>query len=197
MHSSVQNSPPQPRAAAGTLQCPRCGGKLIDPELMALCPQCGWCRALEEATSLTAAPVSAGQRRSMLGSAELWDLIWASPAWLLILISGSIAILLLTGMIARQLPVGGLIRAAWSTGQIGLGLLMILVAQAWSLILLAPQDDKLGTKDLLLSGRLWGLTLRRLPETQWQLDLAVWGMTLAVTAVSLVGGLGYWLPVPR
>ena len=76
---------------------------------------------------------------------------------------------------ALKLPPSGLLRALWSTGQIVTGMLMILVAQIWLLILMAPDDDKLGNKDVILSGRLWALAARRLPGTRAQFWLASWG----------------------
>jgi hypothetical protein len=86
-----------------------------------------------------------------------------------------------------------LLRAAWCTGQIGLGLVLILVAQIWALIVIAPDDEKLGNRDAIMPGRLWVLTTRRLPRTCRQVWLGAWGLAAILAALFVVGGLAHWM----
>ena len=174
--------------------CPRCETKLVDPAGLSLCPKCGWCRSLAETRLWSAEPVQTKRPPSRLGGREFLELIWKSPCWLWILAGGLVVVGAVTAAADAVLPPEGLVRALWTTGQIAVGLLFVLGAQAWALILFAPKDDKLGAKDLFLSGRLWGLILKRLPATQWQVGFAVWGLTLAVSGAAWVGGLSYYLP---
>lgn len=195
---SAKPAAPAPQSPAPVeVPCPRCEARLIDPEGMALCPACGWCRTLAEAASLTVEQARPVQRPSVLGSREFLELLRKSPGWTWIMAGGIIVAAILSAVVNWQLPPEGFVRALWTTGQIGLGVVLVLVAQTWALVLLAPQDERLGNKDLFLSGRLWGLILKRLPETQWQLAIAVWGVTLSVGAVLWIGGLSYWLPTGK
>lgn len=174
--------------------CPCCESKLIDPESLALCPKCGWCRSLAETAQWSARPVHPTRPPSRLGGQEFLELLFKSPGWLWILAGGILLNGVITVVAGSLLPSEGLFRALWTTGQIAVGLLLILGAQAWALVLFAPTDDKLGAKDLFLSGRLWGLILKRLPATQWQVGFAVWGLTLVISAAGWIGGLAYYLP---
>jgi hypothetical protein len=167
---------------------------LIDPDSLALCPSCGWCRSLVELTLATAPPTRREQRQSVLGWAEFVVLLGKTPGWVWLLGSGVVGVGFLTGLLHWLLPAEGLPRALWTTGQAVFGLALVLVAQTWALVLLAPRDDSLGARDLFLSGRLWPLTVKRLPATQWPVALAAWGLTLALGAVGWIGGLSYWLP---
>src|SRR5262249_37562217 len=94
---------------------------------------------------------------------------------------------------ANALEEDSLPRAIWSTAQIILGLLMILAAQVWALALLAPEDDRLHFKDAIFAGRLWVLTVKRLPETRAQVYLGSWGLATMLAAILCIGGLAHWL----
>jgi hypothetical protein len=71
---------------------------------------------------------------------------------------------------------------------IGIG--SFFLAQIWALALIAPHEERIGPRDLLvLSSRLWGVIVRRLPETRWPLWLACWGLALIAADFWLIGGL--------
>jgi hypothetical protein len=84
-------------------------------------------------------------------------------------------------------------KAVWSLVQLALGLVAIFAAQVWALVLIAPHEEKLGTRDLFIPGRLWGHVFRRLPDMHRQVWLGCWGAIAGLCAVSLIGGLDYWL----
>ncbi|HYT88928.1 MAG TPA: hypothetical protein VEL76_09480, partial [Gemmataceae bacterium] len=97
-----------------------------------------------------------------------------------------------------SLPEEGLPRCLWSTIQLGIGILMILAAQLWALLVLADTDERLSYKDAIFSGRLWGLTLWKLPATRQQLWLGAWGIAAILSALFLIGGLSHWFTyLPR
>src|SRR5262249_40143032 len=120
---------PAPKPSAPVESCPRCEARLIDPECMALCPACGWCRALEEAACLTGKQVESTGQRSGLGSREFVELLRKSPGWTWILAGGIMAAAVLSGIVNWLLPPEGFIRALWTTGQIGLGVILVVAAQ--------------------------------------------------------------------
>jgi len=173
--------------------CPRCGGKLTDPQGLGWCPGCGYCRSLQEdADKATVAGSASARKPSSLGLVEFFELFRRLPSWLTILVGGMGIIAAISLAANLMLPEDSLIRALWCTIQFGFGLMGILAAQIWAFVLIAPNSDHISAKDLILSARLWGMTFRRLPETQRQVWLGGWGMAAMLCAVCLVGGYSYW-----
>ncbi len=179
-------------SAAGT-PCPRCGSKLINPGSLGWCPKCGYCRSLEQAggtMALTAAPGT--DKASPLGMVEFGQMLSKLPTWLWVLLAG-MGILVVFSLSGNYfLPKNSLPRALWSSVQLAVGLVVLIAAQAWAVILIAPGDDHIGPKDVVFSARLWGLVFRRLPDTRKQLWLGAWGLSAMICAVLLVGGFEYW-----
>src|SRR5437867_13024575 len=67
---SIPSTEPVPSAAA----CPRCNGKLTNPESLGWCPSCGYCRSLEEDSKKAALAVAPTLRQpSALGFVELTE----------------------------------------------------------------------------------------------------------------------------
>jgi hypothetical protein len=85
------------------------------------------------------------------------------------------------------------VRALWSTTQLGLGLGGLAIAYVWVFVLVMAEEN-FSVGDLFLSFRVAGAAVRRLPDTRRPLCLGAWSATALVTAVLIVGGLGYWLP---
>jgi hypothetical protein len=102
--------------------------------------------------------------------------------------------LIIVGSLAAdfRLEEESLARALLSAILFALGLVGLFVAQVWAFVLIAPHCDHLSAKDLVLSGRLWSLTFRRLPETRKQVWLGGWGVTALLSAVFVIGGYSYW-----
>ena len=90
-------------------------------------------------------------------------------------------------------PRSRLERALWTTGQIGAGLAMIFVAQFIAVVRIAPEDEKISFKDVVIPFRLWSLVCKRLPRTRLMPGSAAGGLTLIVCALLLIGGLPYWM----
>jgi hypothetical protein len=175
--------------------CPRCRARLIDPDGLGWCRGCGFCRSLEEdrqKAGIRAAARSAHQP-SLLGLVELLQLFTLLPSWIWILLAGMAVTVLFTLPPSLVLPAEGLERALWCTLQMVAGLLMIFAAQWWALWLIAPEDERLTGKDLIIPFRLWSLTLSRLPRLRGPVWLAAWALTAIVSAIFLVGGLEHWL----
>ncbi len=183
---------PQPAAP-----CPRCGGKLIDPDGLGLCQACGYCRSLEQDRDLVPPPpeeptAAGAPRRSLFGFVEFCILLGKLPGWFWGLLAGTGVLVGLSFAADALLPHAGLARALCGTGAAVLGLGLVLAAHGSALVRLAPSDDRLGLKDLFLFLRLWVLMARRRPPLCRTLCAAVWGLTLAACGLFVVGGLAYW-----
>jgi hypothetical protein len=173
--------------------CPRCRGKLISPESLGWCQKCGYCRSLEEDKARVALERPAEQRRPVPSRFELLYYIARLPGWVWVLCCGVVAIVLFTYPPSRRLEPDCLERAIWCTAQLLGGLLLLWGTQFWTLLLVADKDDKLNAMDVFLTGRLWGVAVRQLPLTRWPICIAVWAVTLMVTALVFLGGLDHWL----
>jgi hypothetical protein len=186
--------PEQPPANDQTAAlCPRCQAKLIDPQGLGWCKECGYCKSMEEDKKRVPEQAAAPQQISPLGVVEFAQMARKMPGWAWVIVGGMLAVAFLNSMMNVLLPDKGLARALWSTMQIAGGVLMIFTAQFWSLVMFAPSDDTLHFKDAILPGRLWVMTLQKLPGTRGQLWLASWGLACILSGIILVGGLGYWV----
>jgi hypothetical protein len=173
--------------------CPRCGGKLTNPESLGWCPSCGYCRSLEEdAKQAALATAPTNRQPSTLGVVEFVEMLAKLPRWLWVLLGGSSIIAVSSVAANFMLPDDSLARALWSTIHVGAGLVGLFVAQVWAFLLSAPQTDHLSSKDMILSARLWSITFRRLPETRRQVWLGGWSMAAMLSGIFIVGGFSYW-----
>jgi hypothetical protein len=109
------------------------------------------------------------------------------------LVAGVCVVFAVNMLLAGSLADKPMQRAVCSTVEIVLGVLLILVGQTWALCVLAPHDDRLHFKDAIIPGRLWGMTLKKLPRTQGQVWLLGWGLACILASVLIVGGQTYWL----
>jgi hypothetical protein len=180
-------------AAPAPESCPRCQEKLIDPMGLGWCKACGYCKSLEEdKAKFQAPPKPTSKAPSSLGLVEAIQVMAMLPTWVWVMVGGMAAVAAINLPPARAFAPNGLGRALWSSIEIGLGILLILAAQIWALFIVGHHDEKLSFKDAIISGRLWGLTLRNLPETRGMVWLATWGIACILSAVFIMGGLGYW-----
>lgn len=192
----VLNSPPAapaPTATPATDACPKCQKPLTDPNGLGWCPACGYCRSLEE-TRAQAPPAQAPvqQTKSRGDFIEFCGYVARMPRWVWILFGGMVLFALFSFVVGRYLRMTPLERALLSTIQIVFGLALIFGAQFWSLVRLAPEDERLSTKDAFLPAKLWAMAFQRMPAFQVPVWLAGWGLAIILSAIFLVGGLTHW-----
>jgi len=72
----------KPAVAAEVRRCPRCEARLIDPSGFGLCPQCGYCRSLEEGQ---------GKASARDGRGWLADIQFV-PRWSWVLLAGTMIV---------------------------------------------------------------------------------------------------------
>lgn len=189
----------QPVEANPTL-CPRCGGKLTNPDGLGWCSQCGYCRSLEGDTTTAVLPppdAETSKKPSALGAAEFAETMMLLPRWSWPLIGGVLTIVFACLIGNGLLPEACLARAAWGTGQLLLSFVVLVGAQLWIILLVGASQDGLGPKDLFLPGRVWRTALRRLPETRGPVWLGGWSLTAMACSLALIGGFTYWFEVLR
>jgi hypothetical protein len=184
---------PQEESAPATKEpCPKCGYALIDPSGLGWCAKCGFCKSLADdaAKAVCAAPKEC--KPSPFGIIEFGQIIARLPRWFWILSAGvgAVAALSLAGHLL--LPAECLGRALWSAIQIVAGLIGLIVAQVWILILYGPEEDRLGPKDVFVSPRLWTVAARRLPATRKQVWIGSWSVAAMLCGGFIVGGFSYW-----
>jgi hypothetical protein len=191
----VPSTPTGDRAADATPEacCPRCGGLLIDASSLGLCRDCGYCRLLEEdaAKAKPKAP-EAPKPVSALGLDECLDLVAGLPTWVWVLLIGELVAVGVS--LAGQMVLREEIReyTVWYSVQAGMGLVAILAAQLWALMLVAPEDGRLGPLALFLPARLWWVAFRKLPATRWPVWVGTWGLTLLIGAAVVFAGRVSW-----
>lgn len=156
--------------------CPTCKGPLS---------RLGWCLACgyypEAAREEAEAPPLAA--RSI-------DLTWV---WLLL--AGCVALFALSYAASIYLPKHSGLRRWLGTGEIALGVITLILAHLWALILSLPhRHDHHGVFDYFDPFRLYYYAFKLLPTTRRPLQAASWGLTAALCALFLVGG--FWQVKP-
>lgn len=185
-------TPSKDGPASGAVSCPRCSQPLIDPSGLGWCKACGYCRSLGEEQKLAPpskpAPAKAAPTKPVVpGLAPA-----RKPIWAVIMLAGIIVVAATTFALSRYVTLKPLSRAQWTTFQMLAGLALMFVGQFIGLIRLAPEDPSLTFKDAIFPFHLFGVICKHLPRGQWALNLSSWGLTLIVSALACVGGLGHW-----
>ena len=206
--STATPPPPTRSGVPDNSTCPRCGGRLINPESLGLCQGCGYLRTLEEkvdtaeisgvVTIPAASPLSKPETiipapKSKLNLADLWHVAKCSPSWLWGLLTG-VAVISVGSLVAdRFLPDDSFPRALWATLQVVLGVVVAIGTQFYAVLRVSANDPNVGGQHIFIfSGRLWTLVFRQLPATRWLIWLEAWSINAAAFAVLGIGGFGYW-----
>jgi hypothetical protein len=202
MSSSFSNQPssvtPRPSKSAASasvsVDCPKCGTRLISPDTLGLCENCGYCRSLEEGGGPASGIEGSSKAAAAAdGAAALWQTMRVLPRWTWVLIGGAALILGLSIVGDALLPDESLPRALCSTTQLAGGFLLIIGTQIYGVLRVSAKDASAGGHEFFLfSPRLWTLIVRELPATRWLVYLECWGATLAISAVVIIGGFSYW-----
>jgi hypothetical protein len=184
---------PTDAPALADATCPRCQKPLADPCGLGWCQACGYCRSLEEDRARL--PLDKGVAKDtavpLLPPTEPLKFAW----WPIVLIVGVLLLAVGCFVASRLIPLTPLQRAAWTSIQIAAGVLLVLAGQCYALIVLAPKDAALNFIDAVIAFRLYGLVFRNLPRTRLTVWFASWGLTLVLTALLCVGGLGHLLKI--
>ena len=190
-----------PDAHADRSLCPRCGGKLLNPDGLGWCNDCGYCRSVEKAEAVVGPPVEdespRPKRLAWLGATDFGEALKRMPGWGWVLLGGMAVVGGASVAADYLLPEEGWPRALCSALQMVLSIVGLIAAQLWAVILIGSREDGLGAKDLILGGRVWRATLKRLPATRAPVWLGAWCLTALVCGAAIIGGFDYWLEAVR
>jgi hypothetical protein len=184
-------TPPTPAPA----DCPRCGGRLVNPESLGLCPACGYCHSLHADAAEPESAINMAKNTVAGESAvAFWQMMLVLPKWAWVTLAG-VALILVGSLVGDALlSAASFARAVWSSAQLIVGLVLVLGAQIYGVFRLSSSESGVeGREFFLFSPRLWRRIFKELPATRWLVYLESWGLSLMVCAIVIVGNLLYWV----
>jgi hypothetical protein len=174
--------------------CPRCHGKLVNPQELGWCPKCGYCRSLEKDKATARLVKEAPPTHSAFNRfGEMGEMIGKIPGWGWTTAAGACAIVALACVTNHYLPpVDSLARALIGLIGVVATLVVFLCLNLWSLFLLGANDENIGPKHVIFCAPIWRKICLRLPETRYPFCTGIWTLTVFFSALLIVGGFDYW-----
>ena len=184
----------EPEPATDPAQCPRCKGKLVNPQELGWCPKCGYCRSLEKDKATAQLVNEVAPKKSALNRfGEIGEIIGKIPSWGWIAAGGICVVVALASAANRFLPEqDSLARALIGLIGIVVSLVTILFVNLWSLFQLGAGDEHVGPKDIFFPLGLWRKICLKLPASRIQFWTITWCLTAFISAIFIVGGFDYW-----
>ncbi len=184
----------EPEPAADPAQCPRCKGKLVNPQELGWCPKCGYCHSLEKDKATAKLVTETQPKKSALDRfGEIGELIGRIPAWGWIAAAGVCVVVALASLANRFLPEqDSLARALISLIGVIASILTIFLVNLWSLFQLGANDEHIGPKDIFFCIAIWRKICMKLPATRRPFWTITWCLTAFISAIFIVGGFEYW-----
>jgi len=147
------------------------------------CPQCGFYpslgKCIDTGSSTTQEP----------DAVDFWRVV---PGWTRVLGGGLVVIAVMTIAVALCLPTESPARPFWTLTQVGIGLVAACVAHVSAFLFGVVKSEKLGPVDIMLRPvELWKPSVSLLPQGAWRFWLLAWGLTAALCAATLIGGVRY------
>jgi hypothetical protein len=186
-------------AIASAIECSHCHSPMAKGQ--SFCKRCGFYPALNMCVEVDAqAEAQAeGVPEPAKSHVEVWkELI---PPWGWVLIAG-VAVLFVISLAARFMVPTGLPRAIWTYAQFIIGVMVLIAAHIACYMFAIMVNDTLSFIDIILKPFvIWKATLDELPKTIKRVSLGAWGLTAAIFAALVVGGVSYdeiidWGKVP-
>lgn len=164
--------------------CSECG--TYEPwGLSSWCPKCGYYPALGKCVGQTELE---DQVEIKPQPQTVWEII---PEWGWILGFGTIAAIGLS-IGARYYCSSAAELCLWTITQATVGFLMFMIAHMIVYLNAVSKSVEFGILSIFLTPlKIWGPTVRRFPAGAWKLDMAVWGLTLFISAFAIVGGFEF------
>ena len=161
--------------------CPQCGDKA--PWWgSSWCPKCGYYPKL--GISISTDVLRPVLEEEKLEAPEI-------PKWVWIAVGGSVLVLAVSIAARFCVTVDGPL-TIWSLVTLGLGVLLFCVSHVQAYLVGGAGSDKLGLMDLFLGpAAVWRAAMERMPDTQWLVCRGIWGVTLMLCGLLVVGGLGW------
>src|SRR5262245_25767149 len=147
------------------LICPKCRGPLWVVVGSRWCSNCGYRQITNDDPTPGGATVSASREVSRPKGGEWSEIRRLIPGWGWALLGGMAGIGLVSLAAGLLLPPDSLPRAIWTSAQVLVGLVSLLLAQVSVCGLLGLQREGIGLQDLIFPDKIWRMAFRRLPET--------------------------------
>jgi hypothetical protein len=174
--------------------CPKCGS--TEPwGISSWCPNCFYHPRMGSVVITTPTPdpevrhLAPGHSQQATSYAAMLQSIplWAHPLWI-----GVVSIFILSVCMGLKLPKFGYERAVWTLVQASLGLTAAGTAHVLVFFKAIPNTDKYGPFDLLMKPLdFWRYAGHKLPSGAWRFWMFGWGVTAALSALVLIGGVNY------
>jgi serine/threonine protein kinase len=159
--------------------CPRCGTPRTSAAAKGWCLSCGYLPEKEEAP----APVVPKSDRV--------------PKWCWYLLAGMLVIVVISVLGDLTLAKRSAARAWWGTSQLGLGVLVVIIADIFAFLFVLPTGTQVSFVEMVFPFKMWMSAFEMLPKTRHPVCLLSWGLTIMLCAVLLVGGQLYWFSKHR
>ena len=183
--------PPEPTPAAETGAtaegCPNCGS--LEPWGKASwCPKCGFYPRLG---------ISIGPALEVMGEAQsepqtALDVWRRLPNWARVLVAGILAVFAISVAVRVANPRATMFRNTWAALQLVGGLALFFTLHAMAMVRATIRYVNFGFVDAMLHPiDAWRPTFRELPALAPRVWLAAWGLTGAVCAIVILGGVRY------
>jgi hypothetical protein len=188
----------QPHGAEGAA-CPNCQAPLANGQT--LCRKCGFYATLN--TFVEVEPDSAANAAEASAEPKSHLQVWKSviPPWGWGLIGG-VLVLLVISFVGRFFAPSQSSRAIWTYAQFAIGVIALIVAHVLCYLFAIMLDSTLNVLDIVLKPvAVWTPSIHDLPKSFKRVALGTWGLSAAVFAALVVGGVRYdeiidWGKVP-
>lgn len=169
--------------------CEKCESPLATEQTTA-CPHCGWYASIggyvEIEQEWESGQVGEEEPKTFL---QVWlNLVpaWCWIAW------GFGVLAVIESIAVRVLIADEAFRSTWSVTQLFAGIGVGIACHLIVFILMSIDDPELGILDIVVSPlRAWKKLFRGMPRHNWVLCLNNFGMTAAVGAMLIIGGIPY------
>jgi hypothetical protein len=183
--SSAAESPSDNLATS----CPRCGSTESWGR-GSWCPDCGYYPGLMTLEEGSPPPKAKPKATSLPDT--YWAMLKATPLWVPVLFAGIAATFGVSLYANLSFSPEDPRRFYWTIAQLSAGLIAFAAAQVIVFFSAIPTSDHFAPFDLFLKPfEIWKPTLRNLSKRPWPLWQAAWGLTAAICAVTMVGGVRY------
>lgn len=188
-HEPAEAAGSPPSNGDPSVGCPQCGN-LESWGRSSWCPECGFYPRLGTTVGLStdeAPPVEAPVAPQ--SSRDAWQQM---PAWAKVLCSGMMAIVVESLLVHAATADDSLVRSIWGVLQLFMGFGVFAMFHAAATVKAAMTNNRIGVLDAIMHpGEVWRPTIDELPRTARRIWMAVWGLTAAICAMFLVGGIRY------
>ncbi len=187
---------PRPTEAAETAKeeaaegCSNCGS--LEPwGMSSWCPSCGYYPTLNTTVEVEPPPIAV-ELETEEEKSPATELLQAVPTWGWILLGGVGAVLVMS-IVARLTIADTMIpRGKLAILQCVLGLCVALVGHWMAYFHAMTASEKFGPFDVLMKPvAIYDVTIRGLPDLAWRLWCVAWGLSMAICALVVIGGVSY------